>query len=266
MQPGVRPMDHQTIAQDVARYLSSNPGTALLIQVVITIFAAAAGAFCGVLFKKTAEHLMNKAHFDELQRQLAESTALVATIKSQIEQSQLAANTAIVAAVRQEFADREWARREWANLRRVKIEELVGKVNECRTYLKRHSDAVDRGEPIPANDPLIQLETIALLYFPELKQQTDAFSLMHKTLVLEGDKLRYFEEHASTKEQKDDVKARRSKHASLAGFTNVRHAKKLSAALINSARGLLQDMMGVKAQQEGAGGQSEAEISETNRP
>jgi hypothetical protein len=271
-------MDHatiQAIATEVARQLPSYSWTNLAIQVGLIGLTAAVAAYWGAYLKKSAEHLVTKVHFDEKLRQLGESThlvekikaevatsntELVETIKEEVKLSRLQTRTNIEETVRSVFAQRDWAAREWTNLRRVKIEELVEKVNECRTYLRHHSDAVDNGEPLPADDPLTQLETIVRLYLPELEQQTDAFSHMHKKLVLEGETLRYLEKHG------DDVKDRKSKYASLAARTNGPLGKSLSAALIDSARGLLEDMMGVKPRQEGAGGRSEVEISETNRP
>ena len=207
-----RHMDHETIqaiATEVAKQLPSYSWTTLAIQVVLTGAAAAVAAYWGAYLKKTGEHLATKVHFEEILRQLGERTNLVETIKTEVAKSQLEANTKlietikaevalrqleastkIVETVRSELAQRDWAAREWANLRRVKIEELLGKVNECREYLEEHMLAAEQGQELPKGDPINGLETIARLYFPELKDETKVFVEMHQLLVHEGRKLR----------------------------------------------------------------------------
>jgi hypothetical protein len=56
-------------------------------------------------------------------------------------------------------------------------------VNDCREYLARHVVAAEGGEELPKGDPVNDLETIARLYFPELKNETDALLEMHRRLV-----------------------------------------------------------------------------------
>ena len=89
------------------------------------------------------------------------------------------ASTTIVERVKPELAQRDWAAREWANLRRVKLEELVGKASECREYLIEHMRAAQERQELPKGDPINDLETIARLYFPELKDETKALIDLH---------------------------------------------------------------------------------------
>jgi hypothetical protein len=187
--------DHQivqAIATEVAKHLSDYAWVALALQVVLLVGAAAAAALLGAYLKKTGEHLATKDRFDEILRQLEKRTDVVETIKADVAKRQLQGNTEIVETVRSELAQRDWAAREWANIRRVKIEELLSKVNDCREYLARHIEAADQGEELPKGDPVNELETIARLYFPQLKNETEAFLDMHRRLVFEGEKLRIF--------------------------------------------------------------------------
>jgi hypothetical protein len=65
--------------------------------------------------------------------QLAANTTIVETIRSEIALGQVGASTTIDETIKSEPGQRDWAAREWANLRRVKIEELPGKVNGKRS-------------------------------------------------------------------------------------------------------------------------------------
>jgi hypothetical protein len=66
--------------------------------------------------------------------------------------------------------DEGWREREWANLRRTKLEVLIGSVNDCERF-------VDHGAAGGADqrDPLSELHVITTLYFPELKAEVDLF-------------------------------------------------------------------------------------------
>jgi hypothetical protein len=285
-------MDHatiQAIATEVAKQLPSYSWTALAIQVVLTGAAAAVVAYWGAYLKKTGEHLATKVHFQENLRQDGERTNLIETIRAQVAKSQLEANTKlietikaevalrqleastkIVETVRSELAQRDWAAREWANLRRVKIEELLGKVNECRAYSDLHRDAAYRGEPLPAGDPVIALKTISQLYFPELRKEAKAFSEMHERFIFEGEKLRIKVAHAS-----NEAEAARHREV-YSGWTaniKVREEEKVWATLTGAARKLLEDIMGVQpgrdvvasAEDEGASPEKEDQQKKRNK-
>jgi hypothetical protein len=257
-------MDHQTIqaiATEVARQLPSYPWIVLIIQVGLTILAAAVAAFWGANFKEAGKQRAIKAHFDEILRQFGEKTILAETIKTAVAQSVLKANTEIVekiklniaqsvleantklvANIQSEIAQRDWAVRERISVRRGKLDELLAKVNECRAYLERHTRAAYAGEELPADDPLIDLEKIAI-YFPELSQEVKAFSEMHWRLVFEGEKLPFKLANASTK---DETSKRKSDYANLAARTR-RDAEEISAALTVAASTLLKKIMDAQA-------------------
>jgi hypothetical protein len=106
------------IALEVVRLL---PGygwtwTQLLLQVLVTGLAAALAAWGSAYLKTRAQNLATKQDFDELQRQLAANRQVVETIKAEVGQ-------------------RDWAQREWTNLRRTKVA-LLNKAHECRAYLE----------------------------------------------------------------------------------------------------------------------------------
>jgi hypothetical protein len=114
------PATIQQIAAEVARHLPSYPWTLLAVQVVLTLAALGIGVFLGEYLKTRGKNLATKADFDSLQNQLSDQTRLVETIRSEVGQ-------------------KDWARREWTNLRRIKLEELMEKMHECETYLDRLS-------------------------------------------------------------------------------------------------------------------------------
>jgi hypothetical protein len=277
-----RHMDHETIqaiVTEVAKQLPSYSWTTLVIQVVLTGAVAAVAAYWGAYFKKTGEHLATKAHFEEILRQLGERTNLVETIKAGVAKSQLEANTKlvetikaevalsqveastkIVEKVRSELAQRDWAVREWANLRRAKIEELMGKVNACREYLVEHVNAAYHGQELPKGDPIDDLESIARLYFPELKDEAEAFLKMHRHLVFEGRKL-YF-----ALARGEEAKELKSAFAANAAITKQKESPRVSEKLTEAARELLEKIMGIRPQSEVAVPQNDVGTLGTKSP
>jgi hypothetical protein len=145
----------QKIAAEVVRHLPSYPWLVLL-----TLVAAGAGAFFGGYCKTTGKNLATKADLESLQKQLRATTQTVETIKSEVAQKN------------------DWARREWANLRRIKLEALLEKVHECGVHLSRLYDPAYEGKPAtPEADCISEADVLAALYFPELKSEADRFTL-----------------------------------------------------------------------------------------
>jgi hypothetical protein len=64
--------------------------------------------------------------------------------------------------------DEGWREREWANLRRTKLEVLVDRMHDCENFVGETAAASER-------DPLSELHVITILYFPELKNEVDRF-------------------------------------------------------------------------------------------
>jgi hypothetical protein len=152
-------MDQETIqklAAEIAQHLPDYSWWLLAIQVVLTLLAAAAGAFFGEYFKTRGKNLATRADFESLKAQLRANTELVETIKSEV-------------------GHRDWAKRERTNQRRIKLEELLNKLHDCDHYLDElRSSALD-AKFFSGRDPQPELATIAALYFPELKKEADAY-------------------------------------------------------------------------------------------
>jgi hypothetical protein len=105
------------IAEEVAR-LSGYPWNFLAVQVIVTLLALGFVAFVGEYSKTRGKNLATTADFERLQKELSANTQLVETIKADVGQ-------------------RDWAAREWTNLRRVKLEELLNKVGDCDAFCER---------------------------------------------------------------------------------------------------------------------------------
>ncbi len=149
------------IAEQIVQYLPTYSWTFLAVQVLLISAAAAIGAFFGEYFKTRGQHLATKADFDSLQAQLRANTELVETVKAEVNQ-------------------RDLAKREWRNLRCLKIEQLLAKIHDCNDHLEQLGhDAVDR-KVLLERDLLGEFQTIANLYFPELKTAVDAYSLAYR--------------------------------------------------------------------------------------
>ena len=155
-------MDADTIRKIALEVVQLLPGygwtwTMLLVQVLLTTLAAGIGVYASSYLKIRAQNLATKADFDSLQDQLTHQTELVETIKSEVSQ-------------------RDWARREWTNLRRIKLEALLEKMHECELYLDQRRDSASEGKAgPPARDCISELDVLGALYFPELKSVVDRF-------------------------------------------------------------------------------------------
>jgi hypothetical protein len=148
----------QQIAQEVVARLPT-PGydwMPLVIQTVLMLLVAGGAAFLGSYFRTRGQNLATKHDFEVLQDQLKANTTSVETIKSQ-------------------FGQRDWAQREWTNLRRIKLEALLKKMHDCEAYLDRQRSASIRGETAHERNVISEFETIADLYFLELREVAHQF-------------------------------------------------------------------------------------------
>lgn len=164
----------QQIAAEVAKHLLTISWIPLLLQVVLTVAAAAAGAFYGEYFRTRGKNLATKADFEMLKEQLRANTQLVEAIKSDVSQ-------------------RDWAKREWTNLRRGKLEELIQQVHKT-TFIREMamSRAILTDETIEpkevvkelleAEEQIERLDTLAELYLPEIITESQAYSKAHREL------------------------------------------------------------------------------------
>jgi hypothetical protein len=129
----------------------------VILNVVIAALVSALTALGVSYFRTRGQNLATKHDFDELQRQLKANTEIVETIKSEV--SQL-----------------DWAQRERATLRRLKLEALLEKMHECEVSLDRRLDMAVEGKAAPPErDYLKELDAMATLYLPELKSDVDRF-------------------------------------------------------------------------------------------
>jgi hypothetical protein len=127
----------------------------MILNVVIAALVSALTALGVSYFRTRGQNLATKHDFDELLRQLR-------------------ANTEAVEAIKSEVGQRDWARREWTNLRRVKLEALLEKTHECELYLdQRRGSAIEGKSGTPARDCISELDVLGALYFPELKSEVD---------------------------------------------------------------------------------------------
>jgi hypothetical protein len=156
-------MDKDTIQQIAAEVVhrlpyGDHPWLFLFVTVVVMALAAGVAAWGGAFLKIKGENFATKRDFDELQRQLSANTELVETIKSEVSQ-------------------RDWTRREWTNLRRIKLEALLEKMHECEAYLDRRREAALGGSvPQEGRDVIGEFNTISDMYFAELWKETYDFS------------------------------------------------------------------------------------------
>lgn len=152
----------------------------------------------------------------------------------------------MVETIKSEVGQRDWAEREWKNLRRRKLETLFDKIQECDADLERRHLALRQGAPLKEerdyiNELIIPLETISTLYLPELSIQTNEFYSQclnaHSALLALDQALRDAGGDSAARERAYD------------DFNNTWQAQgRLSArwALQDAARTFLERIMGVR--------------------
>jgi hypothetical protein len=218
----------QRIAAEVAQHLPSYAWMLLLVQVLLTLVAAAAGAFFGEYFKTRGEgkNLATKADFDSLQDQLRVNTELVETIKAEVGQ-------------------KDWATRERTNLRWIKLELLLEKMYDCDNYLDQHRHRFMDGKGMDPEqrDYLNELNAMGSLYFPELENEIGRFYLGGKEQISLGLELVQALGSAG-----NDAAARESAYNTFKRKWKKRDKERLDArsALTAAARTLLVKIMDVE--------------------
>jgi hypothetical protein len=143
-----------------------------------------------------------------------------------------------------EIGQKDWAQREWTNLRRIKLEALLQKMQDCVSYLERYRSHTFRhsGDAFTDGDPERELDVIATLFFPELRKEVSAFSLacrtqLHFLLNLEMNLVAAAGNVAARKKALEDFE-----RAGVVGLTILPAVEELKAA----ARRLLVEIMGVE--------------------
>jgi hypothetical protein len=153
-------MDKETIQQIAAQVVAQLPlGLLTILNLVIIALVSALTALGVSYFRTRGQNLATKHDFDELLNQLKANTELVETIKSEVSQ-------------------RDWARREWTNLRRIKLETLLEKVHDCHVYLDQQRSSAYEGKlATPQRDSISELNALAA-HFPELTSEADQFGII----------------------------------------------------------------------------------------
>lgn len=215
-------MDKETIQQIAAEVVARLPDTGygwwpLVVQTVLMLLVAGGAAYFGSFLRTRGQNLATKHDFDELKKQLSENTELVETIKSEVGQ-------------------RDWAQREWTNLRRIKLEALLEKMHECEEYLDRRRLLAAEGKGgTPERKSINELDVLAALYFPELKNEVDLFVCICKMQRLSI--LHYAQAVLSAR---DDIPARDAAYKDYESKWNPKELSLARDALTTAARSLLE--------------------------
>jgi hypothetical protein len=152
-------MDKETIQQIATEVVAQLPFGARysVVYGVVTVLIAGLSIWFGSFLKTKGQNFATKQDFDELQKQLKANTELVETIKSEVGQ-------------------KDWASREWTNLRRTKLEALLTAVRDCEAYIDRLRSGATKGKfEAGERDPVSELVAIGDL-FPELVNEVARFS------------------------------------------------------------------------------------------
>jgi hypothetical protein len=168
----------QKIAAEVVARLPSGDRYGLVVYVVVAALVGAVAALGTSYFRTRGQNLATKHDFDglatkhdfdELQKQLKANTELVETIKA-------------------EGGQRDWTARERTSLRRIQLEALLEKMNDCDNYLDQHRNRFldGKGTDPDQRDYLNELNAMGGLYFPELEDEIRRFYLSGKNQMSLG--------------------------------------------------------------------------------
>jgi hypothetical protein len=164
-------LDNETIQQIAAEVVhrlpyGDRPWLFLLVNAVVMAVVGILATLGTSYFRTRAQNLATKHDFDELKKQLEANTDLVENIKSEVSQ-------------------RDWAQREWTNLRRIKLEALMEKMHDCEAVLDRLRSRALKGEYEAGEpNPMGQLDAIQALYFSELVNEVGHFSQSSRALAV----------------------------------------------------------------------------------
>lgn len=159
-------MDQSTtnqLAEILAEKLMAAEWTRIILLILLTAIAAAVGSFFGRYLQTKGEHFATKEDFDSLTEQLHHNTALVEEVKSEV-------------------GYKDWMKREWVNLQRIKLEELLQKLHESERFLDRVQHHAIAGKMVTESSaqPSDVMDSIASLYFPEIEGNVMSYSQLCK--------------------------------------------------------------------------------------
>jgi len=168
-----------------------------IFQLVFTLIVAGGGAYLGSYLREKGKSTATKEDVGHI--------------------------TTIVEQVKTEIGRQDWAHREWTQLRRIKLEELLTHAHGVSRYVSIQGQKALHGERPDEDDPTAELETIAALYFPELEIVVLKFNLERSHLLMHisnlGSKLaaaagdsdarnKIFDEYLASRDMKAFMQAR----------------------------------------------------------
>jgi len=213
----------QKIAAELARHMSYRDWWQWPIQFLVVAVSAGIGAYFSEYLKTKGKNLATREDFENLKAQLRENTELVENIKADIGQ-------------------RDWAAREWRNTRRIKLEELLTKMHDCDAFADRFRSISLEGKSNSERDPVGEMETLGVIYFPELKLEVDEYVAAHRQHRLAGSTLA-----DGLIQDKDDHKRQAHYNAYISGYHDRLTATSLAQGKLNAAaRRLLTQIVGVE--------------------
>ncbi|MBS0346637.1 MAG: hypothetical protein JSR69_09255 [Proteobacteria bacterium] len=158
MMTALTPDTIRLLAAEIANQTILNNWLFYIVLACLSVILSAAGSFLAAYFSKRAERLALTADFDEIKRQLKETTTLAETVKVDI----------------QRLAERseklQWQKRE-------KLESYIVAIAAAIDYQTAEmSHSFFDADPPSGGDPIYSASMYMSLYLPELK--TDHQSLM----------------------------------------------------------------------------------------
>lgn len=121
-----------------------------LLSLTLTFLVAGAGAYIGSYLREKGKGLATKEDIGRI--------------------------TEIVEQVKTDIGQQDWAKREWTNLRRLKLEEFLNHAHGVVRYVEASDRSAAQGNLSESHDPSPEFQTLCALYFPELREEAKAFS------------------------------------------------------------------------------------------
>lgn len=141
--------------QVVQQGLLSN-GLFYAVLFALSLVSGAIGAYLSKYFGKRGETAATKADFDEITRQLKETTKVSEEVRSAVSHA-------------------DWVAREWKTIRRIKLEELVDHAMSVKDWsknmLSEYGNTIENKEGIFPDFPADKSLTISVLYFSDTQIQ-----------------------------------------------------------------------------------------------
>jgi hypothetical protein len=213
----------QKIAAEVAKNLPQHVWYLLAVQAVLVCLSAGIGAYFSEYLKTKGKNLATRHDFETLQAQLRENTELVENVKAEVGQ-------------------KDWAAREWRNTRRTKLEEVLVKMHDCDEFADRFRTTSLEGVTYNERDPVGELETLGILYFPELKDEVFGYAAAHRQHIVAGSVLA----NELIRDRTDLAKREVHYAAYMSGYQDRLSATSVAQRKLNSAaRRLLVQIVGI---------------------